>query len=116
MNRSSIITGNYETREVKIDGMPLSHAASLKLSNHSPDGFAWGYGGSGPSQLALALLQEAVTDELAIRYYQDFKWAHIATLPHEDFEMKASEIYDWFVKNVSEELAKNHADLMGEIS
>ena len=26
------------------------------LRNHSPTGFAWGYGGSGPSQLALAIL------------------------------------------------------------
>ena len=26
------------------------------LRNHSPDGFEWGYYGSGPAQLALALL------------------------------------------------------------
>lgn len=26
------------------------------LCNHSPDGFEWGYGGSGPAQLALAIL------------------------------------------------------------
>src|SRR5467141_965015 len=28
----------------------------LEARNHSPTGFAWGYGGSGPAQLALALL------------------------------------------------------------
>ena len=28
----------------------------LDLANHSPTGFSWGYGGSGPAQLALAIL------------------------------------------------------------
>lgn len=31
------------------------------LFNHSPDGFAWGYGGSGPAQLALAILADHLT-------------------------------------------------------
>src|SRR5262245_22144387 len=31
----------------------------LELRNHSPTGFEWGYGGSGPAQLALALLVDA---------------------------------------------------------
>ncbi len=45
------------------------------VRNHSPTGFAWGYGGSGPAQLALALLLDALGDEqLALQYYQDFKW------------------------------------------
>lgn len=30
----------------------------LKLVNHSPTGFSWGYGGSGPAQLALAILAD----------------------------------------------------------
>ncbi len=30
----------------------------LDLANHSPDGFSWGYGGSGPAQLALAILAD----------------------------------------------------------
>jgi hypothetical protein len=32
----------------------------LDLYNHSPTGFAWGYGGSGPAQLALALLADVL--------------------------------------------------------
>lgn len=32
----------------------------LDVSNHSPDGFEWGYGGSGPAQLALALCIDAL--------------------------------------------------------
>ena len=43
------------------------------LRNHSPDGFEWGYAGSGPAQLALALLVDAVGDKKALKYYQQFK-------------------------------------------
>jgi uncharacterized protein DUF6166 len=32
------------------------------LYNHSPDGFSWGYAGSGPTQLALAMLMEVLED------------------------------------------------------
>src|ERR1051326_4717889 len=51
----------------------------LDLRNHSPTGFEWGYGGSGPSQLALALLTDALGhDEMALDYYQQFKWAAVS--------------------------------------
>jgi len=46
----------------------------LDVMSHSPTGFAWGYGGSGPAQLALALLLDGRDDEdLALRHYQEFK-------------------------------------------
>lgn len=32
------------------------------LRNHSPTGAEWGYGGSGPAQLALAILSDALGD------------------------------------------------------
>jgi len=32
------------------------------LANFSPDGLSWGYGGSGPSQLAVAMLMEVLGD------------------------------------------------------
>src|SRR6185437_10265213 len=63
----------------RIATIPLNKR--LDLVNHSPDGFAWGYGGSGPSQLALALLADALEDDkLALSYYQTFKWEKIATI------------------------------------
>ena len=46
---------------VTVDGDPLDWRASLAVRSHSPTGPAWGYGGSGPAQLALAILL-AVTD------------------------------------------------------
>jgi Family of unknown function (DUF6166) len=45
-----------------------------EVINHSPTGFCWGYGGSGPSQLALALLIDCLGDvDQAKHYYQPFK-------------------------------------------
>ena len=62
----------------EISRSPLS--LHLELRNHSPTGFAWGYGGSGPAQLALALLVDATSDQtLALRHYQDFKFHFVAT-------------------------------------
>lgn len=40
----------------------------LDLWNHSPTGFEFGYGGSGPAQLALAILSDCCGDELAVAY------------------------------------------------
>lgn len=44
--------------EVTVDGKPLD--PRFDLMRHSPDGFEYGYGGSGPAQLALALLAHHV--------------------------------------------------------
>lgn len=53
----------------------------LDLVNHSPDGFEWGYAGSGPAQLALALLADATgDDERAIRMHQPFKFKVVAMM------------------------------------
>jgi len=41
---------------VVVNGKPLNPRNDLM--NHSPDGFEYGYGGSGPAQLALAILAD----------------------------------------------------------
>jgi len=46
--------------------------------NHSPTGLSWGYGGSGPCQLALALLCDAIGKERALAIYQEFKEEQVA--------------------------------------
>jgi hypothetical protein len=45
------------------------------LMNHSPDGFNWGYGGSGPSQTALAIMADHCGggENEALARYQAFK-------------------------------------------
>jgi hypothetical protein len=82
------------------DGKPLSPVPSQKLYNHSPDGFQWGYRGSGFAQLALALLLDATGDpELSVRLYQDFKWAFVATWG-EKWEITTEQIKFW-IKQVN---------------
>jgi len=70
-----------ETPARQSQEIPERHSLPMRLDlrNHSPTGFAWGYGGSGPAQLALALLVDAVGDtELALAHYQDFKREHVS--------------------------------------
>lgn len=95
MQRNSIIKGYWDTKEIYIDGIRLDPSKSQKVYNHSPDGYNWNYGGSGPGQLSLALLLETVTEKEAVKYYQDFKWDIIAPLSPKDFEIKAEVIYNW---------------------
>jgi hypothetical protein len=65
----------------------------LDLWNHSPAGFEWGYGGSGPAQLALALLADALQDdEKAVALHQSFKWAVVGSLPHVSWTLKDEEV------------------------
>lgn len=53
----------------------------LDLENKSPTGFGWGYAGSGPAQLALALLANATGDDArAIASYQAFKFRFVVGL------------------------------------
>ena len=70
-----------------VNGKPLPLRLDLwnhsptELAEVSPTGFEFGYGGSGPAQLALAILADCCGDELAVAYHQPFKWAVIARLP-----------------------------------
>ena len=55
------------------------------LATHSPTGFAWGYSGSGPAQLALALLADALDDdEQAVALHQMFKFREVARWPQSE--------------------------------
>jgi hypothetical protein len=52
------------------------------LMDHSPDGLSWGYAGSGPTQLALAMLMEVFDDWERVRpIYQHFKDHLVARIP-----------------------------------
>jgi len=70
---------------VFVDKRKLSPVPSQKIHNHSPDGFNWGYGGSGPAQLALGILLDYYGKASEKwKLYQQFKWRVIATLPQEE--------------------------------
>lgn len=68
------IDGSTVVRRTDAGGTPRSLNPRFDLARHSPTGFEWGYHGSGPAQLALALLCDATGDvQLACRNYQEFK-------------------------------------------
>lgn len=74
------------------DGETLSPKPSQKLWDHSPDGFQWGYAGSGPAQLALALLFDVTGDpEVSVRLHFVAGWG-------EKWEISADEIKTWIEK------------------
>ena len=76
---------------VTVNGAPLN--PRLDLWNHSPTGFEWGYGGSGPAQLALALLADCLgNDEQAVQLHQEFKRQVVANLEGHGWIMTSHEI------------------------
>ena len=76
---------------VTVDGRRLN--PRFDLWNHSPTGFNWGYGGSGPALLALAILADhCQDDERALNFYQRFTWAVIAELPHRSWLLTGEQI------------------------
>ena len=82
-----MLRGEWSTRRVWLDGKEITPEKSLSVMKHSPSGFAWGYGGSGPAQLALAILLDLVDKKSALNWYHDLKVSFIARLPEGDFEL-----------------------------
>ncbi len=68
-------------RESKETGPDQLLDPRLNLANHSPDGLEWGYNGSGPAQLALALVADVLGEDIALSVYQEFKRRVVANLP-----------------------------------
>jgi len=76
---------------VTVNGTALDPRFDLRF--HSPDGFEWSYGGSGPAQLALAILADHLADtQEALNCYQRFKWAIIAGLPRRGWTLTSRKI------------------------
>ena len=91
---------NWSCEVLKItdDGRAiLDPGPSLEIAAHSPSGFEWGFAGSGPAQLALALLLAETDRTTAIRLYHDFKWAHVAKFGDE-WSMTSEQIQAWIAE------------------
>lgn len=85
---------------------PLTYYASQQIYNHSPDGFNWGYAGSGPAQLALGLLYDATKDKvIVLKHYQEFKHIFVAKFK-DSWEISWIEIVDWLDEQESISLAR----------
>lgn len=71
---------------------PLRHRM-----RHSPDGFQWGYGGSGPAELARCILFDLLgkkKEQFINALYQEFKRKFIEPAGKE-LEIKEEDIREW---------------------
>ena len=90
-----VIRGDASTRQVWISDVELLPHESQKVRNHSPDGFNWAYSGSGPAQLALALMLRYCTSRHeAERCYQAFKHNFVA-IWEGDFTCDEQDVLSW---------------------
>ena len=90
---------------VTVDGDVLDFR--LDLRNHSPTGFDWGFSGSGPAQLALAILaHHCDSNEEALDLYQRFKWAVVAGLPRIGWSINTRQIDEAIERIRAEESCK----------
>ena len=91
-NGTEVVTVNGTTLDPRFD-----------LVTHSPTGFSWGYGGSGPAQLAIAILADCVGPTGAKRFYQDFKWQVVCHwVLHEPWTITEAEIRAWVAEAQAE--------------
>lgn len=90
---------------------------------HSPDGYEFGYGGSGPADLALNIVEAVLSrigyggQRISLRsgdecwdaawtLHQPFKDAFIATAPHEGCTIKYERVEQW-IRQKMEEIKRN---------
>ena len=101
---TGVFTNDDDWYVITKNGRKFDHEPSLKIRNHSPTGFAWGYGGSGPAQLALGLLLEETKDaKLAEHFYMDYKWDVVAGLPKAEgqtWQLTTTDILTWLRRKV----------------
>lgn len=94
------------------NGEHLDPGPSIAVHNHAPE-FNWGYGGSGPAQLALALLLDATKDEeLSDQLHQPFKEQFVANCGDE-WEITDMQILAWVAGKVDVRFRQQITDLEG---
>lgn len=85
---------------VIIDGKEHKLNPRLDLFGHSPNGFEYGYEGSGPAQLALAILADATgDDQLSVEWHQDFKRDIVARQEGPLWEITNTDVLFWLSKH-----------------
>ena len=89
-----------EEYSVTVNGEIL--AKRYDLLSASPSGFSWGFSGSGPSQLAIAMLAHAFGDEFAFEHYQQFKREVVSELPEDGWTLTTSDLDAWRLEVVAD--------------
>ena len=87
---------------IAVDGKPLK-----QVVRHSPTGMEWGFGGSGPADLALSILTDVLGGrvELADLYYQEFKMDFVAAWENE-WSLPETTINDWLTVKTGSGIAE----------
>lgn len=87
-------TGGTNRVVVNRGNGPLRLAERLDVRNHSPTGLEWGYAGSGPAQLSLALLCDHFNGNTveALKFYQEFKFQIIAGIKTDRWVLTSNDI------------------------
>ena len=75
---------------VTVNGEPLDPRTDLR--DFRADGFEWGYDGSGPRQLAFAMLADMDGSEAAFQRYRDFTTDVIAEMDDDVWSMTSEDI------------------------
>ena len=83
-------TRKGERVTVTVDGEALD--PRLDLRDFQAGGFEWGYQGSGPSQLALAILADHAGPQAALGSYRHFVQAIIAEIETDTWRLTSAEI------------------------
>jgi hypothetical protein len=87
----------------RIDGRAVANVPHALVVN-SPTGFEYGYGGSGPADLALNILALFLEPPEAWRLHEAFKWQFIASLERNaNHCIPAAGIRAWIEKQWQEE-------------
>ena len=95
------ITRTPEGVNAHADAVPLRHVIV-----HSPTGFEYGYGGSGPADLALSILADYFGEQPSeydrntgnghcFKFHQPFKWKFIASQTAQGFSIRREDIEEW---------------------
>ncbi len=101
------------TTAVLVDNVRLLDAR-LDLRHHSDGPFEWGYGESGPAQLALALLADHLgDDDRAVALYKHFKRRVVWKLPAGGWTLTADDIAAALDKIEAQTARERLSDLLG---
>lgn len=95
-----------QNEKVTLDVMEDGVQRSIPhIGYHSPTGFEYGYGGSGPAELALCIMLDYFGENVpkkslgvtqASKHYQDFKWEFIANQEKRNlFIITEGDIDEW---------------------
>ena len=85
---------------VLVDGIPDVLPWRLDLRNRSPTGLEWGYGGSGPHQLAIAILAHVTGDgAYAVAKHHDYAQIGPCVFDSQGFRITGTEVLKWVEAN-----------------